>query len=85
MKDVSSHWFFNVYMDGVMKEMKMGRDDGCKIFREWRFPDLVLCGESEEDLRGLRQDDLCRKGVKMNADKNERKGRYVKSLRMGPL
>ena len=51
----------NVYMHGVMKEvkMRMGRkgvgflEDG----RVWRLPnllhvdDLVLCGESEEDLR----------------------------------
>ena len=50
-------WLFNVYMDGVMTEVKieMGRrgvsflEDG----REWRllgllYPDdLVLCGESE--------------------------------------
>ena len=54
---------FNVYTDGVMKEvmMRMGRRG--VIFledrREWRFPDLlyegdlVLCGESEEDLRGM--------------------------------
>ena len=52
-------WLFNVYMDGVMKEVKMGlgrrgvssMEDG----REWRLPglfyadDLVLYGESEED------------------------------------
>ena len=56
-----SPWLFNVYMDGVMKEvkMRMGRrgvsflEDG----KEWRLPgllyanDLVLCGESKEDLR----------------------------------
>ena len=50
-----------IYMDEVMKEVKMGMgrrgvsflEDG----REWRLPDflyaddLVLCGESEEDLR----------------------------------
>ena len=52
---------FNVYMDIVLKEVKMGKgrrgvsflEDG----REWRLPsllyadDLVLCGELEEDLR----------------------------------
>ena len=51
-------WLFNVYMNEVMKEVKMGMgrrgvrflEDG----REWRLPgllyahDLVLCGESEE-------------------------------------
>ena len=55
-----SLWLFNVYMDGVIKvKMGMGRrrvrfqEEG----REWRLPeflyadDLVLCGESEEDLR----------------------------------
>ena len=54
-----SLWVFNVYIDGVMKEVKMGMrgvsflGDG----REGRFPDLlyaddlVLCAESEEDLR----------------------------------
>ena len=54
-------WLFNVNMDGVMKVEKMGMgrrgvsvlEDG----REWRLPsllyadDLVLCGESEEDLK----------------------------------
>ena len=50
-----STWLFNVYIDGVM----VGRrgvgflEDG----REWSLPglmhadDLVLCGESKEDLR----------------------------------
>ena len=58
-----SPWLFNVYMDGVMKEVKMGMgrrgvrflEDG----REWRLSglfyadDLVLCGESEEGLRAM--------------------------------
>ena len=44
---------FNVYMNGVMKEMKIGM--GIK----WRLPgllyagDLVLCVESEEDKRAM--------------------------------
>ena len=50
-----------MYMDGVMKKMGMGRrvvrflEDG----RKWRLAgllyadDLVLCGGSEEDLRGI--------------------------------
>ena len=52
-----SPWFFNVYMDVVMKELKMWtgrrRVRFQKEGREWRFPgflygdDLVLCGESE--------------------------------------
>ena len=55
---IMSPWLFNVYADGVMKEVKMemGRrgvsflEDG----REWRLSsllyadDVVLCGESEE-------------------------------------
>ena len=54
-----SPWLFNVYMDGVMKEVKMwmgGRGGRGVSFlqdgREWRMPDLlyaddlVLCGES---------------------------------------
>ena len=52
---------FNVYMDGVMKEVKMGMRRREMRFleagREWRLPgllyvdDLVLCGELEEELR----------------------------------
>ena len=55
---IMSPWLFSVYIDGVMKEAKMGMerrrvsflDDG----REWRLPGLlyadylVQCGESEE-------------------------------------
>ena len=58
---IVSPWLFNLYMDGVMKEVKMWMgmrgvsflEDG----REWRLPgllnanDLVLCDQSEEDLR----------------------------------
>ena len=52
---------FNVYLDTVMKDVKMGmKRRGMKFLeegREWRLPgllytnDLVLCGELEEDLR----------------------------------
>ena len=52
---------FNVYMVGVMREVKMGmRRNGMNFMedgREWKLPgllyvdDLILCGESEEDLR----------------------------------
>ena len=54
-----SPWLFNVYMDGVMKEVKMGMGRrGVSLLedrRVWKLPgllyadDLVLCGESEED------------------------------------
>ena len=52
-----SSWLFNVYMDGVMKEVKMGIGNRGVSFledgREWRLPgvayadELLLCGESE--------------------------------------
>ena len=59
-------------MDAVMKEVKMGMETrGVKFLeeeREWRLPDLlfaddvVLCGESEEDLRVMvgRYIEVCR-------------------------
>ena len=54
---------FNIYMGGMMKEVKveMGRM-GLSFLEhggEWRLPghlyadDLVLCGESEEDGRSM--------------------------------
>ena len=60
---IMSPWLFNVYMDTLMKELKIGigrrlvriQEEG----REWRLPgllyadDLVLCGESEEELRAM--------------------------------
>src|SRR5678816_1628876 len=60
---VMSPWLFNLYMDGVMKEFEVGMaGNGVRMMEnrdEWRVPyllyadDLVLCGESEESLRGL--------------------------------
>ena len=54
-----SPWVLNVYMDAVIKEVKMGIGKrGVRFLeegREWRLPgllyanDLVLCGESKED------------------------------------
>ena len=75
---------FNVYMDAVMKEMKIriGRrgvrfkEEG----REWRLPgplyadDLVLCGESAENLRAIVGGfvEVCRRiGLKGNAGKSK--------------
>ena len=59
---------FNVYMDAVIKKVKMGMERMGVTFLEegrgWRLPSLsytdglVLCGESEEDL-------------KVNADKSK--------------
>ena len=44
-----SFWFFTVYMDAVMKEVKiwMGRREESGILY---IVDMVLCGESDEDL-----------------------------------
>ena len=60
---MSPWWLFNVYMDGVMMEVKMGMErKGVRFLengRELRLPGLlyayvlVLCGESEEDLRAM--------------------------------
>ena len=75
---IMSPWLFNVYMDAVMKELKMGMGRREVRFqegeREWRLPshlyavDLVLCGESEEDLRAIVGSfvEVCRrKGLKV--------------------
>ena len=49
-----SPWFFNVYMDAGMKEVKMGM--GRRVVRLTFLlyvDDLVLHGDSEEDLREI--------------------------------
>ena len=75
---------FNVYMDGVMKEVKrgMGRK-GVRILedgREWRLlgllsaENMVLCDESEEDLRVMvgQFAKVCRRrGLKVNTGKSK--------------
>ena len=49
---VISSWFFNVYMDAVMKEVKMGMGRmGMRLCSLLYVDDLVLCGKSEEDLK----------------------------------
>ena len=81
-----SPWLFNVYMDAVMKEAKMGMGKKGERFqeegREWRLPgllyedDLVLCGKSEEDLRTMvgRFAEVCRRrGLEVNAGKGKKK------------
>ena len=77
---IMSPWLFNVYMDGVMKELKMRMGRRGVIPGGWerkrRLPgllyadDLVLGGESEEDLRAMvgRFAEMCRRrGLKVNA------------------
>ena len=79
-----SPWLFNVYMDALMKEVKMGMERRGVRFqeeeREWRLTgllyvdDLGLCGESEEDLRAMvrRFVEVCRRrGLKVNAGKSK--------------
>ena len=71
-------------MDGVIKEVKIGmrrrRVRFLKDGREWRLPgflyadDLVIWGESEEDLRAMvgRFVEVCRRrGLKINAGKSK--------------
>ena len=58
---IMSPWLFNLYLDGVIKEVKIGMGrrgvSFLEIGRKWRLPsllnadDLTLCGESDEDLR----------------------------------
>ena len=73
-------WLFNVYMSAVMKEVKMWMGKRGVSFlgdgREWRLPgllyatDLVLRGESKEDLRAMVE--VCRRrGLKINAGKSK--------------
>ena len=83
---IMSPWLFNVYMDAVMKELKMGMGRrGVKFQeggREGSLPgllyvdDLVLCGESKEDLRAIvgmvgRFFVVGRRGLKVNAGKSK--------------
>ena len=70
-------------MYAVMKEVKMGMGRRGLTFqeegREWRLPDLlyaddlVLCGESEEDLRAIvgRFIEVCWRSLKVNAVKSK--------------
>ena len=57
---IMSPWLFNAYMDTLMKELNMGMGRrGVRFQEEGRVEipgllhadDLVLCGESEEDLK----------------------------------
>ena len=81
---IASPWLFNVYMDAVMKELKMGMGRRGVRFQEegweWRLSgflyadDLVLCGESEENLRAIVGCFIwvCRRrGLKVNAGKSK--------------
>ena len=74
-----SPWFFNVYMDAVMKKVKMGRRrEGILLRMEIAWPlyadYLVLYGESEEDLRAMVGRFVQvgrRRGLKVNAGKSK--------------
>ena len=73
---IISLWLFNVYMDAVMKDMKMG------MGRRGESGDYLvscikvnwLCGELEENLRamvGWFVDVSTRRGLKVNAGKSK--------------
>ena len=78
-----SPWLFNLYMDAVVKEVKMGMGRREVRFlgngREWRLSgllyagDLVLYGESEKDLRVMMGwfAEVCRRGLNVNAGKSK--------------
>ena len=79
-----SPWLFKVYLDAVLKEVKMRMGRTREKFqeeeREWILPgllyadDLVLFGESGEDLRAMvgRFVEVCRRrGLKVNAGKSK--------------
>ena len=81
---IMSLCLFNVYMDAVREEVKMGMGRRGVWFmeegREWRIPgplyadDWVLCGELEEDLRVMvgRFVEVCkRRGLKVNVGKSK--------------
>ena len=50
---IISPWLFNVYRDAVMKEVKMGMGKWGECGDSLCSCILVLCGESEEDLRAM--------------------------------
>ena len=81
---IMSLWFFNVYMNAMMKEVKIGMGRMEMLFlekgRECRLPgllyvdDLILCGKSEQDLEVMVEHfvEVCRKrGLKVNANKSK--------------
>ena len=80
---IMSPWLFNVYTDAMM-EWNMGIGRKGERFqeeaREWRLPgllyadNLVLCGESEVDLRAIGGSfiEVCRRrGLKVSAGKSK--------------
>ena len=81
---VMSPWLFNIFMDGVMKEVRQGMGTrGVRLVRgreEWWISDLlyaddvVFVAESERELRELidKFNRVCkRRGLKVNADKSK--------------
>ena len=73
---IISPWLFNVYMDGVIKEVKMGMGRrGMRFMEDGReCSNFVLYGKLEEDLRAMvgRFVEVCRrKGLKVNGGKSK--------------
>ena len=65
-------WLFNVYMDAMMKKGSEISGGGKRV--EMYVDDLVLCSESEEDLRamvGCFAEVCSRRGLKVNAGKRK--------------
>ena len=50
---IMSPRLFNIYMNGVMKEVKMGMGESGRLSGVLYSDDLILCGVSEEDLRAI--------------------------------
>ena len=81
---IMSSWLFNANIDAVMKEVKMGIGKRGGRFqkegREWKLSGLlyedhlVLCGETEEELRPIRGhfvEVYRRRRTKVNAGKSK--------------
>ena len=79
---IISPWLFNIYIDGSMKKVKMGMgkrevaflEDGRELRLLLYADELVLCVDSEEDLRAMADwfvEVLRRRGLKINAGKSK--------------
>ena len=78
---VVQYIYIYIYIDGVMKEVKMGMGRrGVGLLEDRRLPgllyadELVLCGKSEDDLRAMvgRFAEVCRRrGLNVNAGKSK--------------
>ena len=88
---IISPWLLNVYMDAVLKDVKMGMGGFMEEKREGRLPrllytdNLVLCAELEEDLKAMVRCfvKVCkRRGLKTNAEKSKWRGGWKCEVNM---